>query len=134
MAQFLTANNNELLKADGGRTVREVTASLRGCPEPKAGKIAAAFRGRQARTLNRAEADQLLSAAREMAKPVKPLARSGRSPFTSPGGIRPQFRHRFDRFVSQCDRGSSSTCRRSMGRNGRKNERPALRESHSNHR
>ncbi len=63
-----------LLKAAGSRTVRDVIAGLHGCAEPKAGRIAAAFKNRYARTLNRDEADQLLIGARGMAKPIKPSA------------------------------------------------------------
>lgn len=62
----------ELVRADVGRTVRELVADLDGCAEPKAGRIAGDFKGRLARDLDRAEAERLLSTARAVARPVKP--------------------------------------------------------------
>jgi hypothetical protein len=62
----------ELLHAAGERTVVEVVAELDGCAQPKAGKIAAEFRGRRAKDVTRDEAERLLLRARERAKPVRP--------------------------------------------------------------
>jgi hypothetical protein len=61
----------ELLRASGRRTVRELIVEFDGCAEPKAGKIAAPFKGRLARDLGRAEAARLLEIARENARPVR---------------------------------------------------------------
>jgi hypothetical protein len=63
---------HELLRAAGEQTVVEVIAELDGCAQPKAGRIAAEFRGRPARELTREEAERLLIRARELAKPVRP--------------------------------------------------------------
>ena len=62
----------ELLQADKKRTVREFVEDFEGCSGPKAGQIAADFKLRLACELTRDEADQLLTEAREIAKPVKP--------------------------------------------------------------
>lgn len=62
----------ELLQASGQRTVRELIAAFDGCAEPKAGKIAAPFKGRWARSLQRVEADRLLKDAKDHARVVKP--------------------------------------------------------------
>lgn len=67
----------ELLQSAGTRTVRELIAEFDGCTEPKAGKIAAQFKGRLARTLDRHAADQLLHAARAHARPVVPKRLGG---------------------------------------------------------
>jgi hypothetical protein len=64
----------ELLDAAGDRTARDVIAEMEGCSEPKAGKIAAEFKGRLASDLDRDEADRLLAAARAQARVVKPKA------------------------------------------------------------
>jgi hypothetical protein len=64
----------ELCQAAKDRTVRELVAELHGCTEPKAGRIASAFKGRLARSLSREEGDQLLDQARGAARPVKPAA------------------------------------------------------------
>jgi hypothetical protein len=80
----------ELLQAAKDRTVRQVIAELQGCSEPKAGRIAAAFKDRLARSLSRAEADRLLVLARVMAREVKPaaLGRLGPLPGLSAGRAR----------------------------------------------
>jgi hypothetical protein len=79
----------ELCQADAGRTVRELlAASFDGCSEPTAGKVAAVVpRGRLARELTRAEAADVLRAARRRAKPVKPtrLGYVGRGHFEAAG-------------------------------------------------
>jgi hypothetical protein len=62
----------ELLMASGRRTVRELIAEFDGCSEPKAGKLAAPFKGRLARDLSRAEAAHLLVIAGEHARKVGP--------------------------------------------------------------
>jgi hypothetical protein len=62
----------ELLQAAGGRTVRAVVEEFEGCSGPKAGKIAAEFQNRLARSLSRAEAERLLMVARQNARVVKP--------------------------------------------------------------
>jgi hypothetical protein len=62
----------ELLQAAGRRTARELVAEFDGCTEPKAGRIAAAFRGRLARDLDRVEAARLLEDARKEARVVRP--------------------------------------------------------------
>jgi hypothetical protein len=62
----------ELLQAAGQRSVRDLIANLDGCSHAKAGKIAAAFKGRACCTLSRAEATALLNAARATARPVSP--------------------------------------------------------------
>jgi hypothetical protein len=77
----------ELLKASGSRTARELIAEMEGCAEPKAGKIAAEFKGRLAKSLNRGESDRLLTAARSQAREVHPkhLGRCGRLMFPLAG-------------------------------------------------
>jgi hypothetical protein len=97
----------ELLRASGDLTAREVIAQLEGCAEPKAGQIAAAFRGRRAADLSRSEAAELLAAARGATRPVQPrrLGKCGRDLFpgwghadwrgflklgSGDGGIRPE--------------------------------------------
>jgi hypothetical protein len=62
----------ELLQASRRRTVRELIAEFDGCAEPKAGKIAAPFKGRLARSLHRAEAVHLLKEAKGHARLVRP--------------------------------------------------------------
>ncbi len=62
----------ELCRAAEGRSVRELVAELDGCSGAKAGKIAAGFQGRPASSLSRKECDDLLDAAREKARPVRP--------------------------------------------------------------
>ena len=62
----------ELLQAAGDRPVREVVAEFDGCSGPKAGQIATAYKGRPASSLTREEAAYLLTAARQLAKPVNP--------------------------------------------------------------
>jgi hypothetical protein len=73
----------ELLRASGDLTAREVIAKMEGCAEPKAGRIAAAFRGRRAAEFSRSEAAELLAAARDATRPVHPrrLGRCGRDLF-----------------------------------------------------
>ena len=77
----------DLLKFSGTLTVRKLITQLQGCAEPKAGRIAAAFKNRPASTLTRAEADQLLIEARRVAAPIKPsaLGEIGRLPSLPPG-------------------------------------------------
>src|SRR5262249_10318721 len=55
-------------------------AEMEGCAEPKAGKIAAEFKGRLAKSLDRAESDRLLQGARDRSRAVNPklLGRCGR--------------------------------------------------------
>lgn len=62
----------ELLQSARARTVRELIAEFDGCTEPKAGKIASAFRGRLARALDRSEAASLLKTAQANARVVRP--------------------------------------------------------------
>jgi hypothetical protein len=80
----------ELFQAAKDRTVRQVIAELQGCSEPKAGRIAAAFKDRLARNLSRDEADRLLALARVVARAVKPaaLGRVGRVAGLSAGHAR----------------------------------------------
>jgi hypothetical protein len=61
----------ELLKAAGGRTVRDVMQNLDGC-SGRAGQLAEPFRGRTATSLTFEEAESLLRQARLHSKPVKP--------------------------------------------------------------
>jgi hypothetical protein len=77
----------ELLMAAGRRTVRDVVAELHGCAEPKAGRIAAEFKGRLARDLSRAEADRVLRSALGHATAVsaRKLGEVGRSHFDGSG-------------------------------------------------
>jgi hypothetical protein len=77
----------EFLQASGKRTIRDLVAEFQGCAEPKAGKIAAGFQGREARSLNRVEADRLLMAARAVAKAPKAasLGQVGRLSALPPG-------------------------------------------------
>jgi hypothetical protein len=76
----------ELLHSAGRLTVRDLIRELEGCAEPKAGKIANPFKGRFARSLDRAESERLLTAARANSRPVptRRLGRCGRGLF--PGG------------------------------------------------
>jgi len=60
----------ELLKAAGQRSARDLVAQLEGCHR-KAAEVAAAFAGRQAASLTRAEAQELLSMARIYSPQVK---------------------------------------------------------------
>ncbi len=71
----------ELLQASGTLTVRELVANLRGCTEPKAGRIANNFKGRHAKELSRSEADDLLRKAQSESKAVsaKSLGRIGQA-------------------------------------------------------
>jgi hypothetical protein len=62
----------ELLQAAGDRYVRELIAEFDGCTGAKAGKIAAAFKGRACRAMTRDEARALLKAAKAEARAVKP--------------------------------------------------------------
>jgi hypothetical protein len=62
----------ELLQAAGKRTVREVVEDFEGCSGPKAGRIAAQFKGRLASELTRKDAERLLMLAKSNAKVVKP--------------------------------------------------------------
>jgi hypothetical protein len=66
-----TDSFHDLLRAAGGRTVREVVEQLDGCSGPKASAIAGGFKGRRAAELDEAEGDRLLLAARGQAKQVK---------------------------------------------------------------
>lgn len=77
----------ELCQAAGAMTVRELVAVLDGCAEPKAGKVAAAFKGRPARDLSRGEAESLLANAKGVARVVNPerLGCVGRIGFMPPG-------------------------------------------------
>jgi hypothetical protein len=54
------------------RLVREFIANLDGCSGAKAGNVAAQFKGRACNSLSRAEADRLLTLARNLSKPVRP--------------------------------------------------------------
>ena len=63
----------ELFNAAGDRPVREVIAAFDGCSGAKAGQIATAYKGRPAASLTREEAAVLLTAARQLAKPVNPI-------------------------------------------------------------
>jgi hypothetical protein len=62
----------ELLQSAGQRTVRDLIAEFDGCAEPKAGRIAATFKGRLARDLDRVQASALLGTARSYSRPVRP--------------------------------------------------------------
>ena len=62
----------DLLQAAGSRSVRELVAELDGCTGAKAGRIAAAFKGRACSSLSRSEANDLLEAAQRQARPVSP--------------------------------------------------------------
>jgi hypothetical protein len=62
----------ELLQAAHGQTVRAVVEEFEGCSGSKAGQIAADFKMRLASDLTRPEAEQLLTEARKIARPVKP--------------------------------------------------------------
>jgi hypothetical protein len=64
---------HELLRAAPPELhVRELVARLDGCAEPKAGRIAAEFRGMRCNALTQQESDRLLATARREARPVKP--------------------------------------------------------------
>lgn len=62
----------ELCQAAVDRTVRDLVTVFEGCAEPKAGKIAAPFKGRLAADLSRDEALRLLLTMRKQSRPVKP--------------------------------------------------------------
>jgi hypothetical protein len=63
----------ELCQAAGARPVRELIADFDGCSGPKAGQIAASYRGRAASSLSRAETASLLAMARQGARSVQPV-------------------------------------------------------------
>jgi hypothetical protein len=77
----------ELLKASGRRTARELIAELEGCSGGSAGVITGEFAGRLANSLDRAEAERLLLAARAQVREVRPkrLGRCGRDLFPGNG-------------------------------------------------
>lgn len=54
-------------------SARELVAAMDGCTGAKAGKVAAAYRGRMAHDLSREETSELLKRAREDASPVNPV-------------------------------------------------------------
>lgn len=62
----------ELLRAAGERPVREVIARLDGCTGARAGQITGAFKGLPSKGLSREQAITLLTAARSLARPVRP--------------------------------------------------------------
>jgi hypothetical protein len=62
----------ELLQAGGVRPVRDLIANLDGCSGPKAGQIAEAFRNTPCNAMSRQQAVDLLHAARDQAKKVRP--------------------------------------------------------------
>src|SRR5262249_59369279 len=61
---------HELLQSAGSRTARELIAEFDGCAEPKAGRIAAPFKGRLARSLDRDEERSILVVAKVTVYPV----------------------------------------------------------------
>ena len=62
----------ELLRAGGERPVRELVANLDGCTGAKAGQITAAFRSTPCCAMSRKQSIELLAAARNLAKEVRP--------------------------------------------------------------
>jgi hypothetical protein len=62
----------ELLQAAGDRPVRDLIANLDGCTGARAGEIAADFKNTPCNSLSRPQAGDLLLAAREAVKPVRP--------------------------------------------------------------
>ncbi|MDY8111123.1 ATP-binding protein [Fulvimarina sp. 2208YS6-2-32] len=62
----------ELLQAAGDRTVRDLIAEFDGCSGAKAGKVAAAFKGRSCASMTRDDAANLHDAARAASAPVNP--------------------------------------------------------------
>jgi hypothetical protein len=77
----------ELFQATCSCTVREMIQNFRGCGEPKAGILAAPYKGRLANELNRSETDNLLRILRKHSRPVKATALGsvGRLPQLPPG-------------------------------------------------
>ncbi len=61
-----------LLRSARGMTVRALVARLEGCGGKKAGEIAERFMGRDAATLSRGEASELLAACRDSCRSVNP--------------------------------------------------------------
>jgi hypothetical protein len=62
----------ELCQAARERSARELVAELDGCSGAKAGRIAAPYLNRPARSLSRQETDALLATAQAQARPVRP--------------------------------------------------------------
>lgn len=67
----------ELMRGAVDQTVRDFIGEFDGCAGSKASQIAGGFIGRPARSLDFAEADELLASARSISEPVNP-ARLGR--------------------------------------------------------